>query len=266
MQLSPKGAVYAAWLDGRDRGKGRPGAAALYIARSTDHGASFEKSVRVSLDVCPCCRPSIATTDENTIHVSWRAVLDGDVRDTVVATSHDGGKTWGKPVRVAEDDWRINGCPHSGASLAMLGQRLFVAWHTVRDHASAVYLAWSDDAGKTFSKRLSVTDGVLDANHPYLQAAEGKVGVVFQGRRTQENQGWGKMNAWYREVNAAGQLSPLVLIGHAEGSVSYPTLIYEQPDHVFVAWTESTEDAIRVVLARGREMAAAASRSVGHGR
>ncbi len=266
MQLSPKGAVYVAWLDGRDRGNGRPGTAAVYIARSTDHGASFEKSVRASLDVCPCCRPSIAAADENTIHVSWRAVLDGDVRDTVVATSRDGGKTWGKPVRVAEDDWRINGCPHSGASTAMLGQRLLVAWHTVRDHASTVYLAWSDDGGKTFSKRLPVAEGVLDANHPYVQAAEGKAGIVFQGRRAQENQGWGNVNAYYREVNAAGQLSPLVLIGHAEGSASYPILTYEQPDHVFVAWTEATEDAHRVVLARGREIAAANARSAAHAR
>jgi hypothetical protein len=165
---------------------------------------------------------------------------------------------------VAEDDWRINGCPHSGASLAMLGKRLFVAWYTVRDRQSAVYVAWSDDAGKTFSRRLPLAAGVLDPNHPYLQAAEGKLGVVFQGRAAQAGQSWGKINTYYREVSASGQLSPLIVIGHAEGSASYPTLAYEQPDHVFTAWTESTGEGQHIVLARGREVAADSSRSNAH--
>lgn len=52
MNVSPKGAVFAVWLDGRDRGQGRPGTAAVYIAKSTNRGASFEKSVRVSFDSC----------------------------------------------------------------------------------------------------------------------------------------------------------------------------------------------------------------------
>jgi BNR repeat protein len=266
MQVSPNGVIYAAWLDARDRGKGRSGTSAVYLARSTDHGVSFEKSVRVALDACPCCRPAIAVADENTIHVSLRAVFDNDVRDTVIATSADGGKTWAKPVRVAEDDWRINGCPHSGASLAVLGKRLYVAWHTVRERQSAVYLAWSDDAGKSFSRRLPLADGVLDANHPYLQAGAGKVGIVFQGRAAQTDGGWGKVNAYYREVSADGHLSPLAVIGHAAGSASYPTLVYEQPDHVFVAWTEAGEETQKIVLARGRETAAVVSRSNDHAR
>ena len=252
MHVSPKGAVYVAWLDGRDRGHGRAGTAAVYIARSADHGLTFEKSVRVSLDVCPCCRPSIAAADDGTVHVGWRTVLDGDVRDTVIATSADGGKSWGKPVRIAEDDWRINGCPHSGASLAMLGNRLYAAWHTVRENRNEVYLAWSDDRGRTFSRRLPVADGVLDPNHPFVAAAGSRLGMVFQARPAQGSQGWGKVHVYYREMGGDRQLTPLVDVGHASGSASYPVLTYEQPDHVFIAWTEVAGEERRVVLARGR--------------
>jgi hypothetical protein len=74
LAVGPDGAVYAAWLDGRDRGQGKSGSSALYVAKSTNRGQSFEKSVRVALNVCPCCRPSIAFTDAKTMHIGWRGV------------------------------------------------------------------------------------------------------------------------------------------------------------------------------------------------
>lgn len=249
MSVSPKGNVYVAWLDGRERGGEGSG---LYLARSTNRGLSFEKSVRVTSSVCPCCRPSLSFGDADTVYVSWRGVAHGDVRDIQVASSPDGGATWSKPAGVAEDNWHLNGCPHSGAPLAMLGKRLFVAWHTVREGTSQLYLAWSDDGGKTFSARTNLRGTVLDANHPMLVAHGDKIGVVFQGRDPKDNQGWGKQNAYYREVDAQGRLSPLVKAGHLEGSVSYPELLYEGPDKVFVAWHENSGEQSRVVLIRGR--------------
>ena len=255
MNVSPQGVVYAAWLDGRDRAKS--GGSAVYLARSTDHGATFEKSVRVSIDpsieVCPCCRPSIAFAGDDTMHVSWRAVFDNNVRDFVVATSADGGQSWGQPVRVAEDNWSINGCPHSGSSLAVLGKRLYVSWYTVREDHSEIYIAYSDDGGRTFSGRQSLSEDLLDPNHPALFEVGEKLVALFQARDPQENSGWGKVAAYYREVDGAGRLSPLVRVGHLAGSASYPTLVWEDPGKVFVVWTESSADGPSVVLARGRQ-------------
>jgi hypothetical protein len=249
MSVSPKGDVYAAWLDGRDRGGD---GSAIYIARSSDHGASFEKSVRVSSSVCPCCRPSIAFGNGEMMYVAWRGVSHAEIRDIRVASSSDAGATWSSPTGIAEDNWRLNACPHSGASLATLGKRLFVAWHTVRESTAQLYLAWSDDGGKTFSPRTNLRGPVLDANHASLVAHNGRIGVVFQGRDPNENQGWGKQNAYYREIDAQGRLSSLVNAGHLEGSANYPELLYEDPDHVFVAWHENTEGLSRVVMIRGR--------------
>ena len=250
MSVSPKGGIYVAWLDGREHsGEG----SGLYIARSADHGASFEKSVRVASSVCPCCRPSLSFDDGDSVYISWRGVSHGDVRDIQVASSADGGTTWSKPAGIAEDNWRLNACPHSGASLAMLGKRLFVAWHTVREGTSQLYVAWSDDGGKTFSPRTNLRGPVLDANHPSLVARGAKIGVVFQGRDPNENEGWGKQNAYYREIDAQGKLSDLVKVGHLEGSVNYPELLYEDPDHVFVVWHENADEHPRVIMIRGRQ-------------
>ncbi len=175
MNVSPNGIVYAAWLDGRDRTSGRQGTAAVYLAKSVNRGASFEPSVRVALDACPCCRPSIGFTGSDTVQVAWRKVLDDNVRDIFVAASNDGGATWSAGTRVAEDNWTLNGCPHSGAAMASLGKRLFISWYTVREKQAKLYLAFSDDAGKTFSKRYDLSGATVDPNHPYMLRTDDKI-------------------------------------------------------------------------------------------
>ena len=252
LAVGPDGAVYAAWLDGRDRGQGKSGASALYIAKSTNRGQSFEKSVRVALNVCPCCRPSIAFTGAKTVHIGWRGVIGDDIRDVFVSASNDGGATFSAPVRVAEDNWRINGCPHSGPSLAAMGGKLFVAWRTVTGGRGRVYVASSGDNGAHFSAKVEADANLLDANHPQLLALEDAVGLVFQAREASDQNAWSKFDIYFRQMDQGGSLSAPQRLGHAIGGATYPTILFERPDHLFVAWTEGTEDGHKVVMARGR--------------
>ena len=251
MSVSPQGHVYVAWLDGRDRAQ--TGGSSVYVARSTDRGATFEKSVRAGTDVCPCCRTSISFSGDDSVHVSWRDLFENNVRDMVVATSSDGGQTWGEPRRVAEDNWSINGCPHSGASLSTLGDRLFVSWRTVREGKSEVFLAYSDDGGRTFSGRQSLSGDLLDPNHPTLFETGDKIAVVFQARDPEKNAGWSKVAAYVREIDKSGKAGPLVRAGQLEGSASYPTLTWEAPGQMFIVWTEPSSEGSNVVLVRGRQ-------------
>ncbi len=261
MSVSPKGVIYAAWLDGRDRGKGRAGTSAVYLARSANRGVSFEKPVRVALDVCPCCRPNIAFAGERSVYVAWRGVLDGNVRDIFVASSSDEGATWSTPARVAEDNWVLNGCPHSGASMAAIGKRLFIAWHAVRDKQAVLSLAHSDDGGRTFSRRFLVSEGVLDPNHPFFSTVGDRLALVFQGRPAGRAQGWAPVNVYYREVDGDARLSPLQTVGQAGGSASYPVFAFEEPERLYVAWTEPHKDSKAVVLSRGRRTTQGVSRA-----
>jgi hypothetical protein len=252
LAVGPDGAVYAAWLDGRDRGQGKSGSSALYVAKSTDRGQSFGKSVRVALNVCPCCRPSIAFTDARTMHIGWRGVIDDDIRDIFVSASSDGGATFSTPARVAEDNWRISGCPHSGPSLATMGGKLFAAWRTVTGDRARVYIASSGDNGAHFSAKVEADASLYDANHPQLLALEGSVGLAFQAREPSDQNGWGKFDIYFRQIDKEGSLTPPQRLGHAAGGATYPTLLFERPDHLFVVWTEGTEDGQKVVMARGR--------------
>jgi hypothetical protein len=165
---------------------------------------------------------------------------------------------------VAEDNWRINGCPHSGPSLAASGGKLFVAWRTVSGDRGRVYLASSVDNGAHFSAKVESAANLLDANHPQLLALEGSVGLVFQAREASDQNAWGKFDIYFRQIDQGGSLSAPQRLGHAVGSATYPTILFERPDHLFVAWTEGTENGQKVVMARGRLTAprAASSQSI----
>ena len=90
IHVAPDGVVHVAWIDGRE-GKKEPG---TFVTRSTDHGRTVAKNLKVDENTCVCCRTSLTTGQDGTLYVAWRKILPGDIRETVVARSTDGGKTF----------------------------------------------------------------------------------------------------------------------------------------------------------------------------
>jgi hypothetical protein len=74
-----------------------------------------------------------------------------------------------------------------------------------------------------------LSEGTLDANHPYLVNGYGKLLAVFQDHAPRHNGSWGTGGAYYREINAQGRLLPLVAMGPFSASVNAPTLAFESP-------------------------------------
>ena len=134
--------------------------------------------------ILPCCRPKVAPGMGGAVYVTWRKVFQGNIRDMVVSASKDAGETFAPPVRIAEDNWKINGCPESGATALVVGRRLYVAWMTeATPQQAGVKLAWSDDGAKSFAPPVLVSKGLLDANHPVLSASgDSDPVLVFQAR------------------------------------------------------------------------------------
>jgi hypothetical protein len=173
LYAAPTGALYAAWLDGRD------GKSATYMTRSADGGRTWAPNLRVSGgESCPCCRTAIAGGADGAVYLAWRTVLPGNVRDVVVARSPDGGATWAEPIRVHADDWVFDGCPHAGPSLQVdAAGRVHVAWWTGKEGAAGVYYARSDDGGRSFGAPLPL--GTAEFSKPaHVQLALGEGGIV----------------------------------------------------------------------------------------
>jgi hypothetical protein len=252
MEVAPDGTIYVIWLDGRDRKFGKPGTSSVYIARSVDQGKSFEKNIKISGDICPCCRTALAFGDNGEIFASWRHVYDNNERIIVVATSRDEGKTWSKPVKVTKTGWKINGCAHSGPAMKYIGGKLFITWYTGKNEKASLKYTYSRDNGKSFEDAKNLQGTILDANHPDITVIGKEAWVIFQGRDPKQGGGWSREQAWLVQINAKAGISNPLPIPSTGGGVAYPYLFKGNGGRVYAMWTEIGEEGPQVMLCRGR--------------
>jgi len=110
-------------------------------------------------------------------------VLEGDHRHIAVAASKDGGRTFAPGVIVSNDNWQLSACPVSGAALASTAKdNVEVTWYTEGAAGPAgLYVAHSNDGGKTFSPRELVSDAAKSGT-PVIAGTicifNGKNGVI----------------------------------------------------------------------------------------
>jgi hypothetical protein len=137
MAAGAGGKLCSVWLDLRAKGT------QIWSATSEDSGETWSKNVLVykSPDgsVCECCHPSVTFDQRGNIHVLWRNALAG-ARDMYVATSADGGKSFGAATKLGTGSWPLEACPMDGGALAASADaKLASVWR--RD--KTVYLASS---------------------------------------------------------------------------------------------------------------------------
>ena len=180
MAVSGDGNIHVAWLDSPavNNGTGylisdksRP--STVRYTQSIDGGKSFMPTLALDENPCPCCNVQVAADVENTVYVSWRKVFgDGEtqIRDMVVASSSDNGKTFLSSVKIHEDNFNFNGCVHVGAPMDVDSKgNLHVVWYTGKESSPGIYYATSSDHGQTFSQPVSIlTSGWVPPQRVYL--------------------------------------------------------------------------------------------------
>jgi hypothetical protein len=91
------GNIYASWSDFHGSGCNN-----IFFSRSTDHGATFSKPMKISAGICGNQGPSIAVGPGGRVSVAWEgttggafAKAPGTVTGAALATSGDFGQTFG---------------------------------------------------------------------------------------------------------------------------------------------------------------------------
>jgi hypothetical protein len=258
------GAVVALWLDHRELAAGRAGTGSMGHAehqhsaagqKQTDSGAraqlskllfarltEADSSRALAGGVCYCCKTAIATDAAGGVYAAWRHVYDGNVRDIAFIKSADGGRTFGAPVRVSDDNWVPDGCPENGPSLTVDEKgRIHVVWPTLVPGATsaaaptlALFYAMSHD-GRHFTARQRIpTEGI--PRHPQIVSGPGDEIIV----------------AWDEQANAIRRVAVARGTIAAQGSARfvrqpigdalsavYPVLAAVD-DGAIVAWTSGS--------------------------
>jgi hypothetical protein len=245
----PDGRLGAVWLDGRNmknmkEGDEHASASESMTLRYAAIDAEGKLSDEAQLDerVCECCQTSAALTDEGPIAV-YRDRSQSEVRDISFVRQTNGG--WGSPQPVHADNWEISGCPVNGPSVAADGRRVVVAWFTSAGDTPHVKLAFSRDAGATFSSPIQVDDGEASGRVDALLLPDGSALVCWLSG----NVDGGAIKV--RRVRAEGSLGPAAVIAKTDISRSsgFPRMA-RLGDEVHFAWTEfGTPSKIRMATA-----------------
>jgi len=241
MQVSPDGSVHVAWIDGRE-GKKEPG---TFVTKSGDQGRTFAKNVKVDENTCVCCRTALATSRDGVVYLAWRKIFEGNVREIVVSRSVNGGTEFSDPTVVGQDRWVYPACPHRPASLGVDRRgRLYVVWYTEgADETPSIYLAYSDDQGRTFSpkQQLNRSKGTFP-DHPQMAVdAEGRIVVA-----------WEEQSPVRREVVVSRSLdrgesfSAPVKVNEKNGQT--PTVAVNARGSAVIGWKEHAMPAHRLVV------------------
>jgi hypothetical protein len=146
------------WLDGRKADKSLNAPKQEMMLYTAGLSANGTPGAEVQLDnrSCDCCQTTAVMTSNGPI-VAYRDRTEKEIRDIYVTRRVRGQWTEGKAVY--NDGWEINACPVNGPFLDASGQKVVLAWFTGANNAPRVKVAFSNDAGATFSAPITVDDG-----------------------------------------------------------------------------------------------------------
>lgn len=204
--------------------------------------------------VCYCCKTALATAADGSIHMAWRHVYPGNIRDIAFTASRDGGRTFAAPVRVSDDKWELDGCPDDGPAMAVDARgRVHVVWPTLvktSEGEDTIALFYSTSAdGRRFAARERIpTEGM--PHHPQIAAvADGSLALA-----------WDEMIAGKRRAVAARVMFDATgrprfdrQVVSGEEPAVYP-IVAATGDATLVVWTSgrTPESVIRVARLRQR--------------
>lgn len=145
----------------------------VYVSSSKDLGIRFNQAVKITpkaedIYTSGENRPKIALDSSNNIFITWThktpGRFSGDIR---FSRSYDQGKSFSTPVTINTDKRLIG---HRFDSLSIdHDDNIYIAWLDKRDKqdakqnnqdyiGTAIYYAYSNDHGKTFSENIKIAD------------------------------------------------------------------------------------------------------------
>ena len=243
--LAPGDSVRAAWLDGRNMASGHDahatGAMSVQSVAVAPTGALGTEQP-VDLRSCECCQVAATVTPSGPV-VAYRDRTEDEIRD--IAVVRQVGGQWSQPAIVHADGWKIAACPVNGPALASRGDTVAIAWFTGAQDTARVHVAFSVDAGRTFSAPMRVDGGTPAGRVGITFDATGDAIVSWLERVPPE-----AAEVRVRRVARSGELGvPLTVSRTSAARASGFPRIVRSGNSLVAAWTVPGDSA-RVMLGR----------------
>ena len=250
MGMAADGSIHAIWLDARDMEDPQDGAM-VYATASRDDGKTFSEDYLISTgDACPCCQITTAFS-KDTMLMGYRKIYD-DGRDSTVAMSTDGGRSFNQSARLPFQPWDIDGCPLKPTALGIDGDRVFAAAYTGGEEPPGVYFSQSNDGGRNFSGKIPAHPDAAYSDAPELTVStDGNIRLVWQAKTT------GPRRLFFSESADHGEtFTQPTEISTPSGSSAYPATDVATDGTVFIAWQQEGEEVFVTTIPASGDIAA----------
>lgn len=221
--------IFVAWDDVRD------GNFNIYVAASSDGGASFGTAVLVDNDAADQQRPDLATYGPLNVYVVWQDLRNGDW-DIYFARSSNGGISFSTPVQVSDAS---AGSDQSYPSIAVASNGdIIVVWQDYRDNNWEIYSSISTDGGDSFGANVRVNNPSPTNEQRYPSVAFNSADAIFVA--WQDDRGSDNDIYMGRSTNGGDSYQMEVRVSDGTNSEDqrYPRVAVDSNDYIHVVWED----------------------------
>ncbi len=215
---------------------------AIYMAKSSDGGSSFDTPITISDTSTNAAFPQIATSG-NHVYIVWLEKSTTDATNLVFAKSDDNGNTFEKPIGITH---------HSGNSgipkIASQGNGVYLMWEDNSRGDYDVFLEKSNDFGSTFDTPVNISYNNGNSGTPQMQIFNNRIYAVWMDN-SQSN-----YEIFFAKSTDGGATfgKPVNISNNSEDS-GYPQFTVSGND-IYVAWTNSiSKDNYDVLYAKSND-------------
>jgi hypothetical protein len=140
----------------------------------TNNGA-FQPEKVIDPVVCDCCPINMLIDAKGALTIVYRDNND-DIRDMAKMISTDNGETFSKSQILHNDQWKISGCPHSGAVSSTSGKGSLFAWFSGADKEKGIRLVNNE------GKKLLILDDASAKNAFLMDGSQNQVMLWEQNK------------------------------------------------------------------------------------
>ncbi len=179
--------VHLVWRENRD------GNYEVYYKRSTDAGISWQSDVRLTNAAGSSESPAIAAAPSGDVHVAWFDNRDGGAYEIYYKRSTDHGSIWGSDQRLTNDPG-----VSFGASVALSGANVHIAFQDSRDGQWEIYYKRSTDGGVTWGSDTRLTNAAATSEAASIAVSGSNLHVVWWDNRD------GNYEIYYKRSTTGG--------------------------------------------------------------
>jgi len=202
----------------------------VYYKKSTDHGAGWSATRRLSWTSGNTASPDIILGSSNVFHLVWSDATPGNA-EIFHKKSTDQGVTWSPPQRLT---W-TSGSSYYPRVAADSSDALCIVWEDNTPGIKQVYSKRSPDGGATWNPAQMLTGTFENAMAPAIASDSNDVmHVVWGGRKSGDNEIF-----YVQSADGGATWSPAKRLTWTLGGSDDPAMAIDSSDAIHVVWMDN---------------------------